>query len=225
MRAVLADLFAGASCPGCAAPGELPCRACGARLRGRIGPVPGVPGACSAGAYEGLLRQLVLGHKERRQFGLRALLGELLADAAAALAGEVPGQRLLLVPVPSRAAAVRARGYDPTRVLTRRAATALQGKGIAADAVSLLRVRQVRDQAGLSRVERAENLAGAMACRASGLARLRGTAAWAVVCDDVVTTGATAAEACRALRAVGVGVLGVAAVAHTPQTTPHPLSG
>lgn len=225
MRAVLADLFAGASCPGCRAPGELPCRGCAARLRGRTAQVPALADGWSAGAYEGLLRQLILGHKERQQYGLRGVLGRLLADAVAALLADAAVQRVLLVPVPSRGSAVRSRGYDPTAVLTRQAAAALRQQGIAAGSAPLLRVRRVRDQEGLSREQRAANLTGAMSCRPSALARLQGEAVWAVICDDVVTTGATVTEARRALGGVGVGVLGVAAVAHTPRATPHPLSG
>lgn len=225
MRAVLADLFAGASCPGCQAPGLLPCPACAARLRGRSAAVAAPADTWSAGEYDGLLRELVLGHKERHQFGLRALLGELLAEAVLGLlAGRRP-EHLVLVPVPSRGSAVRARGYDPTATVVDRAARVLRGAGLRADALGLLRVRRVLDQAGLSREERAANLAGAMSCRYARLADLKGSAPWAVVCDDVTTTGATASEAVRALRSVGVGVLGTAVVSHTLRPTPDPLSG
>ncbi|MFS3129025.1 ComF family protein [Nocardioides sp. Bht2] len=225
MRAVLADLFAGAACPGCQAPGLLPCSGCADRLRGHCGPVGAAAELWSAGIYEGLLRQLVLGHKERHQFGLRVVLGELLAEAVLGLlAGRRP-ERLVLVPVPSRVTAVVARGYDPTGTVVRRAARVLRAGGWQAEAISLLRVRGVRDQAGLDRAERAANLSGAMSVRPAKLAQLQGSAPWVVLCDDVMTTGATATEAVRAVRAVGIGVLGTAVLAHAVRATPDPLSG
>ncbi|HQR28532.1 MAG TPA: phosphoribosyltransferase family protein, partial [Nocardioides sp.] len=87
----------------------------------------------------------------------------------------------------------------------------------------LLRSRgAVLDQAGLTAAERAANLAGSMWCPDDGLRRL---ARWrervqVVVCDDVLTTGATAREAQRALEAVGVVVLAVATVAATARRVP-----
>jgi predicted amidophosphoribosyltransferase len=73
----------------------------------------------------------------------------------------------------------------------------------------------VADQAGLDAPARAANLAGSMFCPTARLRRVAGRRLHVVVCDDVMTTGATAREAQRALQAVGLGVAGIATVAAT----------
>jgi predicted amidophosphoribosyltransferase len=89
------------------------------------------------------------------------------------------------------------------------AARVLRAGGMRVEAVNALRHRRrVADQAGLSVGERAANLVGAL--EAVGVAGRR-----VVVADDVITSGATAAEAVRALRAAGAEVMGVAVVAAT----------
>ena len=88
----------------------------------------------------------------------------------------------------------------------------------------LLRLRPgVRDQAGLDAEERWANLAGSMRCPSRSLARLaaRWPRAHVVVCDDVLTTGATAREAQRALEAVGLGVVAIAVAAADPPAYPR----
>ncbi len=105
------DLVLGGACLGCGRPGRAVCPDCRAGLSDRAvpawpTPVPaGLAPPWAAGEYAGLLRELVLAHKERRMVGLRPLIGDLLA---AGVAASVPHDApVVLVPVPSRPAAVR----------------------------------------------------------------------------------------------------------------------
>jgi len=222
-----ADLLLGSACVGCGDPGRVLCADCRSGLPGAAAeawptPTPaGLVPPFATGAYDGTLRSMVVGHKERRLLGLTRPLGELLAlSVAAAAAATGP---LLLVPVPSRPAAVRARGHDPTLAMTRRAARALRGTGREADVARLLRTRAgVADQAGLAADQRHANLAGSMASPTRAVRRQAGRRAHVVICDDVITTGATAREAQRALEAAGVAVLAIAAVAATERRHPPP---
>jgi predicted amidophosphoribosyltransferase len=175
------DLFLGSRCVGCDLPGRMLCPACrsGLSRRARVAwptPVPdGLVTPWAAESYEGAVRALVVGHKDRGQWGHRRVLGELLAEAvrgATAYVDADPAVPVLLVPVPSRPGAGRRRGYEATTAIARSAAARLRGE------------RRV-------------------------------TGAHVVVCDDVVTTGATAREAQRALEAVGLPPVAVAAVAAT----------
>jgi predicted amidophosphoribosyltransferase len=99
---------------------------------------------------------------------------------------------------------------------------------------------EVADQSGLGAGQRAANLVGSMRVRArarEALAQTRERVSL-LVCDDVLTTGATAREAQRALEDSGLRVRAVVTVAATrkrlsqrtgPAATPHgralPLSG
>ncbi len=215
------DLLLGGRCVGCAAPGRVLCRGCERGLpRGAwpAWPTPspaGLVAPFAAAAYDGVVKAMVVGLKEHRLLALRDPLAALLAGAVAA--GAPPGP-VVLVPAPSRAASVRARGHDPTHAIAVRAARLLRAGGADVVALRMLHPRPgVVDQAGLGATDRSANLAGSMCCPVAGLRHL-GTVrprARLVVCDDVITTGATAREAQRALEAVGLHVAAIAAVAAT----------
>ena len=187
-------------------------------------PVPaGLVPPWAAGEYDGSVRALVIGHKERRLLGLTAPLAGLLAEAVRAALADQPGGPVVLVPVPSRPGVVRLRGHDPTRRVTTGAARLLRRAGADVLAISMLRCRPgVVDQAGLDASRRAANLAGSLHCPTAQLRRLaaRRTHARIVICDDVVTTGATLREAQRALEAVGLDVAAAAAIAATRRRIP-----
>ncbi len=225
------DLVLGSSCVGCSRPGRLLCSPCRAALVPSPAPAwptprpPGLREPWAAAAYDGTVRAMILGHKEHRLLALARPLGDLLAVAADAAVDDLlraaplhPAVPLLLVPVPSRPSTVRERGHAPTTALTRVAAERLSAGGRPARCVSLLRTRPgLADQSGLDARSRSVNLAGAFRVHAPTLRRLaRLGRPWHVlVCDDVLTTGATAAEAQRALDAVGLHPLAAVAVAAT----------
>lgn len=245
LRDAWADLVHGASCAVCRRPGRPLCAECARclpRTASRVVPDPcpvGLVPCFAAGPYDVPLKPVLLAHKEHGAWELATPLGQVLAGVIAAVpraAWAGWAEPVLLVPVPSRAATVRRRGHDPLLRLVRVAAGRLRAAGCPARVVPALRLRlAVADQAGLSARERAENLVDAMALRPAArrvlAASRRSTAArgasGVILCDDVVTTGATAREAQRALEDAGVPVRAVAALAatrrRTPPTAPGPL--
>jgi predicted amidophosphoribosyltransferase len=177
----------------------------------------GEPAVCVASAaYAGYVRSAVLAYKERGHRALARPLGELLAAAVAEAATAAEGSRLVLVPVPSAPAAIRARRYDHTLRLARAAARALRRAGVDAVAVGALAVRRApADSVGLSAEQRRVNVAGAFGL--DRRARLPSGRYAVVLVDDVVTTGATLSEACRAAKTARLPVLAAAVVAATPR--------
>lgn len=229
MFAALLDLLLPTICAGCATPGAALCATCAAALSRPYRHVPatglGLPPVCVAGRYDGVVRAAILAYKERGRRELSRALGGALAAAVAAVLATLPGRPattgVVLVPVPSRAAAARARGGDHMRRLADRAAAVLGRQGV--DAVTrpiLWLVRTPRDAAGLTSAERAANIEGALAA-----GRLRPLPRGPVILvDDLVTTGSTLAEAARALRAADLAPAGAAAVAATIRRHPVPAN-
>jgi predicted amidophosphoribosyltransferase len=117
--------------------------------------------------------------------------------------------------------------------MTRAAARRLRASGHRVRVEQLLEQRgEVDDQSGLTAGERSANLAGSMAVRAPARAALARSdlPCSLLLCDDVLTTGATAREAQRALEDSGLRVRAVTTVAATrkrviPPEWALPLSG
>ena len=216
------DLMHGTTCVGCPAPGRSLCAACWRQLPRRavrVRPTPcpdGLATSFAAGEYDGLLRAMVLAHKERAAYTLARPLGRMLALAAGPALE--PVGVAVLVPVPSRAAVVRSRGHDPMLRIARAAARCLREQGRSVAVLDVLRQHApVEDQSGLNASQRAANLAGSMRVRPAAREALARTGApvSVLVCDDVLTTGATAREAQRSLEESGLRVRAVVTVAAT----------
>ncbi|MGW2240222.1 ComF family protein [Streptomyces sp. NPDC001759] len=209
----LTDLVLPAECGGCGRSRTVLCPECRAALSGpgasRVRPVPephGLPVVHAAARYADAVRAVLLAHKERGALALAAPLGAALAEAVRAGLRQVPDADaetpVLLVPVPSARAAVRARGHDPARRIALAAAGQLRRDGLPARVAAVLRQRRaVADQAGLNSRQRLRNLAGALAVAPGGVRLLR--EGRVVLVDDLMTTGASLAEAARAVRAAG----------------------
>ena len=147
---------------------------------------------------------------------------------------------VLLVPAPSSAQSVRRRGYAPANLLVQEAARQLNQRlpaSVRVRAVDVIgyapRSRRVsgaslssrvgasllgaseakNEQKSLGAVGRAERMHGALRVMEPALCADRVS----IICDDVVTTGATASEMVRVLQESGSRVLGVCAVAAVPK--------
>jgi len=190
------------ACAGCAQDDRALCAACRAELdaNNQVHCLDGDLAVHSALRYEGVVRNIVLAFKENG----RTDVGHALASPLAAAVRAATTGRLQLVAMPVGREAYRRRGFDPVRVLLRRA-------GLGSPREALLSLRTRSEQKGLDREARAANLAGSMGVRGD----IRG--ARLLLVDDVFTTGATILEGARALRAGGATVVGAAVVAATPR--------
>jgi predicted amidophosphoribosyltransferase len=226
------DLALPQECVGCQSAGAQLCAGCAApllappRLSWPSPPPPGLPPPYATADYDGSTRSAIIAYKERRQRGLLPVLSCALARGArfawSAHANPVPmrpATQLLLVPVPSARAAVRARGHDPAAALARRTVRELRRAGIPALRLPVLHhARVVRDQAALSAPARTENLAGAFVVSERLAPLVIGQRVLLV--DDVITTGATLAEAARSLRVAGAEPVAAAVIGATKRSGP-----
>ena len=206
------DLVLPLECGGCGAPSTRWCPACVRELAVRpdephlITPRvdPGVP-VFSLGRYAGARRAAIVAVKEHGRTDLiKPLAGALHFGLTNLVTWGVVEMPLHVVPAPTRRSAARRRGGDP---VTRMAVAATAGWP-GATVTQALRTRAfVRDSVGLSGTDRQRNIAGRVMAT-------KPVAGDLLLIDDIVTTGATAAESVRVLATTGARVVAVLAVAH-----------
>lgn len=157
--------------------------------------------ARAAGIYAGVLREALHALKFHQRRALARPLADLVLEQwRAAPAGRIEA----LVPVPLAPARERERGFNQAALLAERLASGLHAP---VRPTWLRRLRPTRPQSELTAAQRVDNVRGAF--RAEGAVAGRDV----VVVDDILTTGATAAECARALKAAGARTVGVLAVA------------
>jgi len=118
----------------------------------------------------------------------------------------------LLLPAPLSPQRLRERGYNQAWELARRLGRQLR---LHCDASLLLRVRDTAHQLDLPPERRAANVRDAFAVEPRRRAELDGREV--ALIDDVLTTGATAAEMTRVLLAAGATRVSVWVLARTPR--------
>lgn len=197
----LADLVLGSTCPGCDLGSWGICARCTSSLDVSVHIASRFTGLTivAANAYRPVLEHAIPRYKDDGALHLEPVLAARLARA---VAGLNPPEGSVLVPVPSRPSAVRARGFDHGARLS---ATAAHQIGLTSRRL-LRRKDRGKDQQGLGLSERKHNVASTM--RAAGR-----VAAPVVLVDDIVTTGASLQEAAKALASAGITVLGAAVIA------------
>jgi predicted amidophosphoribosyltransferase len=228
----LADLVLPSACAGCDAE-RLPlrygtCAACAALLEALrpfpAAPVPpprGMPPCHAVGPYGGPLRSVLLAYKEKGRHRLARPLGALLAEAvagAAVRAGGDPRTPVVLVPVPSTAAAIRERHGDHMARLATHAVRRLRSAGWQASVAQPLRALPRPDSASLDAAGRAAVAVNSLRIRESRIRVLRRAVTMKgtlIVVDDIVTTGATMAAVTARLGEANMQVAGAAVLAAT----------
>ncbi len=182
------------------------CERCGAPLlrTGRAGPSQCLECRAWPAAIRAARSAVLLAHPadvlvhQLKYRGWRALalpMAERMAPLA--LPRDAVDEATLCVPVPTTPARLRARGYNQAQLIAQEYAR-LTGRTLAA---VLERARAQDTQTHLQPAARTANVAGAFCVRPGADAMLRG--AHVLLIDDVLTTGATAAECAATLVAAG----------------------
>ena len=196
-------------CTGCALQVPSGVARCGACLTDPM------PFECSVAAvdYAYPWDSLITRFKFHGALDLAPALAQCLADAVrrGSVMSPSPPPSILL-PVPLSGARLRERGFNQAWELARRLAPLLR---CPADAHLLLRMRDTPHQLAFPPAQRAGNVRAAFAIEPRRSAELRGRSV--AIIDDVMTTGATAAEVARVLLQAGAARVQVWAVARTPR--------
>ncbi|GAA1059564.1 ComF family protein [Agromyces bracchium] len=191
------------ACAGCGEPDRGLCDGC----RAALAPHPFRAESRGAGTavwaaveYEGTAARVIRAFKDEGRTDAARPLGAALRQSLAAAVGALDARPREVAAVPSTAAAGRARGYDPVRMLVRHAGFA---------SADVLRAGARADQAALGREARRANSEGSFTARRPLAGRRF------VLVDDIVTTGSTLADAARAIRAAGGSVDAISVLART----------
>lgn len=150
--------------------------------------------------FDGTARELVHRLKYGDRVELALMLGRMMAQAGRELIAEAD----LVVPVPLHRFRLWTRRFNQAAALGEVVA---RRSGLPCEPRALARVKRTRQQVGLTRAQRAENLQAAFKVLPAMRPVVEGRRVLLV--DDVLTTGATANAAARALLRGGASAVDV----------------
>ncbi|MBI5525978.1 MAG: ComF family protein [Deltaproteobacteria bacterium] len=192
------------------------CPRCGLPYTGTVGPdhlcddcvksPPPFAAARSAFLYGGAVHDMVSAFKYGRKLGAGGTLIRMALDSGAA--GAVAEGADLAVPVPMHFLRLLRRGFNQSAEITRAVS---KRHGLKYAPGILRRARRAHAQVGLKRREREVNLKGAFKVAHQRVVEGKRI----LLADDVMTTGATAAECARVLLDAGAAEVRVFTLART----------
>jgi competence protein ComFC len=205
LRAGLLDFVFPSRCAVCEAAGPNLCSNC----QGVLKPSPhffsrGPVRAQAATYLSSEVSKLLVAFKDGGQFALVREMAELIAPLVLEIqqySGDV-----YLVPAPSRSENFSRRGFVPSLVLAQALASLARTPKVLN---CLILSSSVKDQVGLSGVQRQENLTGSMRLNQKVVGKS------CFIVDDICTTGSTIIEAFRVLTVGGATVLGALVVSES----------
>lgn len=169
--------------------------------------------AWSACLYEDPLKDLIHRFKYGQKTQLRRLFAEVMISFIKEY-GLDTGQFDAIVPIPLSSTRSRERGYNQAQLLAQEIAGEFSIP-LAPEGNHLRRIRHTDPQSFLDEKQRWTNIKGAFTIRKLRNLRHKNI----LLIDDLLTTGATAAEAARVLKTAGAGIVGVLTLAITEERT------
>lgn len=140
--------------------------------------------------FDGTARELVHRMKYGDRTDLALTMGRMMTQAGRELLPEAD----VIVPVPLHRFRLWTRRFNQAAAL---AQVVARGSGVPLAPLALARVKRTRQQVGLTRAQRADNLQGAFKVPPAMRPQIEGRRV--LLIDDVLTTGATGNAAARAL--------------------------
>lgn len=169
------------------------------------------------GAYQGLLRDLILRFKTGHELPLGNLLGRLMAAHPA-----ISGPYDAIIPMPLHPRRLRERGFNQALHIALPLAARC---GAPVRPECLIRATDTHPQAGLSLAERKANVRGIFAIKGAVNGAATGTGLAGkrlLLVDDIATTCASLESAATTLLRAGASSVDVAVVARTPERAALP---